>query len=133
MPGVAGIEPGAQMQERGLAGAGRADDGDEFAFFHLDGGAVDRRDDRVVLLVLLDHVFGLQNIAFFFFHDKTNLSCKSGTELFFAVFAARAAVSETEIFAAGKVLADSFSFTEKYSVAKDWNVNGENVTICIER
>ncbi len=42
-------------------------------------------------------------------------------------------VKANESAIAGKVLADSFSFTDKYSVAKDWNVNGEKVTICIER
>ncbi len=42
-------------------------------------------------------------------------------------------VKANEAAISAKVLADSFSFTEEYSVAKEWNVNGEKVTICIER
>ena len=34
---------------------------------------------------------------------------------------------------AAKVLADSFDFATEYSIKKEWNVNGENVTICVEK
>ena len=44
-----------------------------------------------------------------------------------------AVVKANEAAIAGKVLADSFSFTDEYAVAKKWNVNGEEVTICVER
>ena len=42
-------------------------------------------------------------------------------------------VKANEEAIASKVLADSFSFSDEYSVVKEWNVNGEKVTICIER
>ncbi len=42
-------------------------------------------------------------------------------------------VKNNEKMIATKVLADTFSFTEEYPVKKEWNVNGENVTICIEK
>ncbi len=42
-------------------------------------------------------------------------------------------VKANETAIAEKVLADSFSFTDKYAVEKSWNVNGEEVIICIER
>ena len=34
---------------------------------------------------------------------------------------------------ATKVLADSFDFSVEYSIKKEWNVNGESVTICLEK
>ena len=34
---------------------------------------------------------------------------------------------------AGKVLADALSVKNELSVAKEWNVNGENVKISVER
>ena len=42
-------------------------------------------------------------------------------------------VKDNEDAIATKVLADSFSFTDTYSFAKEWNVNGQNVTITIEK
>ncbi len=42
-------------------------------------------------------------------------------------------VKKNETVIGTKVLADTFSFTEEYSVKKEWNVNGEDVTICIEK
>ncbi len=42
-------------------------------------------------------------------------------------------VKANETAIAEKVLADSFSFTDEYAVEKSWNVNGEEVIICIER
>ena len=36
-------------------------------------------------------------------------------------------------FIAGKVLADSITAGESLAVSKEWNVNGENVTIGIEK
>ena len=42
-------------------------------------------------------------------------------------------VKNNEKVIGDKVLADSFSFTDEYSVKKEWNVNGENVTISIEK
>ena len=42
-------------------------------------------------------------------------------------------VKDNEESIATKVLADSFSFTDTYSFAKEWNVNGQNVTITIEK
>ena len=42
-------------------------------------------------------------------------------------------VKKNEAAIAGKVLADEFSFETEFSVKKEWNVNGENVTICIEK
>ena len=42
-------------------------------------------------------------------------------------------VKKNEKTIGDKVLANGFSFTDEYAVKKDWNVNGENVTICIER
>ena len=42
-------------------------------------------------------------------------------------------VKNNEKMIATKVLADTFSFAEEYPVKKEWNVNGENVTICIEK
>ncbi len=42
-------------------------------------------------------------------------------------------VKDNEETIATKVLADSFSFTDTYSFAKEWNVNGQNVTITIEK
>ena len=42
-------------------------------------------------------------------------------------------VKDNEDSIATKVLADSFSFTDTYSFAKEWNVNGQNVTITIEK
>ncbi len=44
-----------------------------------------------------------------------------------------AIVKKNEEVIGTKVLADSFSFDTDYSVKKEWNVNGENVTICIEK
>ncbi len=44
-----------------------------------------------------------------------------------------AIVKKNEDVIGTKVLADSFSFDTGYSVKKEWNVNGENVTICIEK
>ena len=32
-----------------------------------------------------------------------------------------------------EVFADSFDFATEYSIKKEWNVNGENVTISVER
>ena len=34
---------------------------------------------------------------------------------------------------AGKVLADSITSGETFGVSKEWNVNGEKVTICVEK
>ena len=42
-------------------------------------------------------------------------------------------VKDNEDAIATKVLANSFSFTDTYSFAKEWNVNGQNVTITIEK
>ena len=42
-------------------------------------------------------------------------------------------VKDNEDAIATKVLADLFSFTDTYSFAKEWNVNGQNVTITIEK
>ena len=42
-------------------------------------------------------------------------------------------VKKNESMIGSKVLADTFSFDQEYSVKKEWNVNGENVTICIEK
>ena len=42
-------------------------------------------------------------------------------------------VKDNEETIATKVLADLFSFTDTYSFAKEWNVNGQNVTITIEK
>ncbi|MBP9000973.1 MAG: isoleucine--tRNA ligase [Lachnospiraceae bacterium] len=42
-------------------------------------------------------------------------------------------VKDNEESIATKVLADLFSFTDTYSFAKEWNVNGQNVTITIEK
>ena len=44
-----------------------------------------------------------------------------------------AVVKKNESSIADKVLADSFSFDAEYAVKKEWNVNGANVTICIEK
>ena len=44
-----------------------------------------------------------------------------------------AVVKKNENSIADKVLADSFSFDAEYAVKKEWNVNGANVTICIEK
>ena len=42
-------------------------------------------------------------------------------------------VKDNEEAIATKVLADLFNFTDTYSFAKEWNVNGQNVTITIEK
>ena len=42
-------------------------------------------------------------------------------------------VKKNELMIGTKVLADEFSFDKEYCVKKEWNVNGENVTICIEK
>ncbi len=42
-------------------------------------------------------------------------------------------VKNNELMIGTKVLADEFSFDKEYCVKKEWNVNGENVTICIEK
>ena len=42
-------------------------------------------------------------------------------------------VANNEKSIADKVLADSFSFDTEYAVSKAWNVNGADVTICIEK
>ena len=42
-------------------------------------------------------------------------------------------VKKNEEAIATKVLADSFDFAAEYSIKKEWNVNGENVTICVEK
>ena len=42
-------------------------------------------------------------------------------------------VKKNEESIAAKVLADSFDFAAEYSIKKEWNVNGENVTICVEK
>ena len=42
-------------------------------------------------------------------------------------------VKKNEESIAAKVLADSFDFATEYSIKKEWNVNGENVTICVEK
>ena len=42
-------------------------------------------------------------------------------------------VKKNEAMIAAKVLADSFEFSKEYANKKEWNVNGENVTICIEK
>ena len=42
-------------------------------------------------------------------------------------------VKNNEKMIGDKVLAASFSFTDEYAVKKEWNVNGENVTISIEK
>ncbi len=44
-----------------------------------------------------------------------------------------AIVKNNEKTIADKVLATGFSFTDEYKVSKEWNVNGENVTISIEK
>ena len=53
-------------------------------------------------------------------------------EYFYAgPYAKYAQKHEKEI--AGKVLADALSVKNELSVAKEWNVNGENVKISVER
>ncbi len=42
-------------------------------------------------------------------------------------------VQKNEEAIATKVLADCFDFNVEYSIKKEWNVNGENVTICVEK
>ena len=42
-------------------------------------------------------------------------------------------VKKNEEAIATKVLADSFDFAAEYSIKKEWNVNGENVVICVEK
>jgi len=42
-------------------------------------------------------------------------------------------VKKNESAIATKVLADSFDFSADYSIKKEWNVNGESVTICLEK
>ena len=42
-------------------------------------------------------------------------------------------VKKNEAVIGSKILADGFSFENEYAVKKEWNVNGENVTICIEK
>ncbi len=42
-------------------------------------------------------------------------------------------VKRNETAIATKVLADSFDFTAEYAIKKEWNVNGESVTICLEK
>ena len=42
-------------------------------------------------------------------------------------------VKKNEEAIATKVLADSFDFAVEYAIKKEWNVNGENVTICVEK
>ena len=41
--------------------------------------------------------------------------------------------SSNQEFIAGKVLADSITAGDMLAVSKEWNVNGENVTIAIEK
>ena len=40
---------------------------------------------------------------------------------------------KNEAAISGKVLADSMTSGEVYAVSKEWNVNGENVIISVER
>jgi isoleucyl-tRNA synthetase len=42
-------------------------------------------------------------------------------------------VKKNESAIATKVLADSFDFSVEYAIKKEWNVNGESVTICLEK
>ena len=42
-------------------------------------------------------------------------------------------VKKNETVIATKVLADSFDFSAEYAIKKEWNVNGESVTICLEK
>jgi len=42
-------------------------------------------------------------------------------------------VKKNETAIATKVLADSFDFSVEYAIKKEWNVNGESVTICLEK
>ncbi|MBO4845731.1 MAG: isoleucine--tRNA ligase [Lachnospiraceae bacterium] len=42
-------------------------------------------------------------------------------------------VKKNEKVIGDKVLAVGFSFNDEYAVKKEWNINGENVTICIEK
>ena len=42
-------------------------------------------------------------------------------------------VMKNEEAIATKVLADGFDFVTEYALKKEWNVNGENVTICVEK
>jgi isoleucyl-tRNA synthetase len=42
-------------------------------------------------------------------------------------------VAKNQTAIAGKVLADSVTADEALAIAKEWNVNGETVTIAIER
>ena len=44
-----------------------------------------------------------------------------------------AIVQKNESVIGTKVLADSFSFDSSYAISKEWNVNGEKVTICVEK
>ena len=44
-----------------------------------------------------------------------------------------AIVAKNEASIAGKVLADSISAGETLKIAKEWSVNGENVTISVEK
>ncbi len=42
-------------------------------------------------------------------------------------------VKKNESAIATKVLADNFDFSVEYAIKKEWNVNGESVTICVEK
>ena len=42
-------------------------------------------------------------------------------------------VTDNESMIGGKVLAESFSFTDNYAVSKEWNINGQKCTISIEK
>jgi isoleucyl-tRNA synthetase len=42
-------------------------------------------------------------------------------------------VAKNEAVVAGKVLAERITENETFAVSKEWNVNGEKVTISIEK
>ena len=42
-------------------------------------------------------------------------------------------VLKNEKAVADKVLAEAITTNDTFAVSKEWNVNGENVTICVER
>ena len=42
-------------------------------------------------------------------------------------------VAKNQAAIAGKVLADSITSGDELAIAKEWNVNGETVTIAVER
>ena len=67
------VEPGEDIQERGLAGAGFAHDGDVFAVFHAEIDVFERLDRRAAKARRVDLA---QAVHFENLHKK-NASCES--------------------------------------------------------